>query len=95
MLSLKSALIIAIMSIIMAVLLGLAEKIGTRKRGFDSLQIRDGILVGLGQTLALIPGVSRSGSNIDDCLIFRIRTRYSSEIFIFVRVSNSDHCYPV
>jgi len=64
----ESALIIAIMSIIMAVLLGLAEKIGTRKRGFESLQIRDGILVGLGQTLALIPGVSRSGSTLTTAL---------------------------
>lgn len=64
----ESALIIAIMSIIMAILLGLAEKFGTRKRGFDSLQIRDGILVGLGQTLALIPGVSRSGSTLTTAL---------------------------
>ncbi|MBK1988893.1 undecaprenyl-diphosphate phosphatase [Sphaerospermopsis aphanizomenoides BCCUSP55] len=64
----ESALIIGIMSVVMAILLGLAEKIGTRKRGFDSLQIRDGILVGLGQTLALIPGVSRSGSTLTTAL---------------------------
>ncbi|MFM2063239.1 MAG: hypothetical protein RLZZ507_2909 [Cyanobacteriota bacterium] len=64
----ESALIIAIMSVIMAILLGLAEKIGTRKRDFNSLQIRDGILVGLGQTLALIPGVSRSGSTLTTSL---------------------------
>ncbi|NET02068.1 MAG: undecaprenyl-diphosphate phosphatase [Sphaerospermopsis sp. SIO1G2] len=63
-----SALIIAIMSVIMAILLGLAEKIGTRKRGFDRLQIKDGILVGLGQTLALIPGTSRSGSTLTTSL---------------------------
>jgi undecaprenyl-diphosphatase len=61
---LEGALVIAIMSIVMATLLGLAEKIGSRKRGFDSLEIRDGILVGLGQMLALIPGVSRSGSTL-------------------------------
>jgi undecaprenyl-diphosphatase len=60
----ESSLIIAIMSIIMAILLGLAEKIGSRKRGFATLEIRDGILVGLGQTLALFPGVSRSGSTL-------------------------------
>jgi undecaprenyl-diphosphatase len=64
----ESALIIAIMSIIMALLLALAEKVGTRKRDFNSLQIRDGILVGLGQTLALIPGVSRSGSTLTTAL---------------------------
>lgn len=60
----ENAVTIGIMSIVMALLLGLAEKIGSRKRGFDSLQISDGILVGLGQTLALIPGVSRSGSTL-------------------------------
>ncbi|MBE9251610.1 undecaprenyl-diphosphate phosphatase [Dolichospermum sp. LEGE 00240] len=60
----ESSLIIAIMSVIMATLLGLAEKFGTRNRGFDALEIRDGILVGLGQTLALVPGVSRSGSTL-------------------------------
>lgn len=60
----ESALVIAIMSIIMAILLGLAEKLGTRHRNFQKLEIRDGILVGLGQTLALIPGVSRSGSTL-------------------------------
>ncbi|MEO3703821.1 undecaprenyl-diphosphate phosphatase [Trichormus azollae] len=64
----ENALIIAIMSVVMALLLGLAERIGTRKRGLDSLQIRDGILVGLGQTLALIPGVSRSGSTLTTAL---------------------------
>ncbi|AFY79152.1 MAG: undecaprenyl-diphosphate phosphatase [Hydrococcus sp. C42_A2020_068] len=60
----ESAPIIAIASIMMALLLGAAEQIGSRKRGFDGLQIRDGILVGFGQALALIPGVSRSGSTL-------------------------------
>ncbi|EFA70716.1 undecaprenyl-diphosphate phosphatase [Cylindrospermopsis raciborskii] len=64
----ESALIIGTMSVVMAVLLGLAEKIGDRKRGFDHLQIRDGILVGIGQSLALIPGVSRSGSTLTTAL---------------------------
>lgn len=64
----ESATIIAIVSIFMALLLGLAEKIGTRKRDFNKLQISDGILVGLGQMLALIPGVSRSGSTLTTAL---------------------------
>lgn len=64
----ENAFIIAIASIIMALLLGLAEKIGTRQRGFDKLQIFDGILVGFGQMLALVPGVSRSGSTLTTAL---------------------------
>ncbi len=60
----ETPLVIAIISIVMALLLGLAEKVGSRKRGFNLLQISDGILVGLGQTIALIPGASRSGSTL-------------------------------
>lgn len=55
---------IAIASILMSTLLGCAEQFGQRKRNFDDLQIKDGILMGLGQMLALVPGVSRSGSTL-------------------------------
>lgn len=55
---------IAIASIVMALLLGAAEQLGSRKRNFHNLTVRDGILMGLGQMLALVPGVSRSGSTI-------------------------------
>jgi undecaprenyl-diphosphatase len=60
----ESALVIALASIVMSLLLGLAEKTGRRKRGFDQLEVMDGLLVGLGQMLALVPGVSRSGSTL-------------------------------
>jgi undecaprenyl-diphosphatase len=61
---LRSMTAIAIASIVMAILLGLAERIGRRKRSFEALKTFDGILMGLAQALALIPGVSRSGSTI-------------------------------
>ncbi|MEB3295006.1 MAG: undecaprenyl-diphosphate phosphatase [Synechococcales bacterium] len=61
---LESPLMIAIMSLVMSLLMGLAETIGSRKRRFSQLQIKDGILVGLGQMIALLPGASRSGSTL-------------------------------
>jgi undecaprenyl-diphosphatase len=61
---LRSMTAIAIASIVMALLLGLAERLGRRKRGYETLTIIDGVLMGCAQTLALIPGVSRSGSTI-------------------------------
>lgn len=60
----RSLKTIAFASIFMSILLGIAEKIGSHKRNFDQLSTKDGILMGLAQTLALIPGVSRSGSTI-------------------------------
>lgn len=55
---------IAIVSIIMALLLALAESIGSQKRDFKDLTVKDGIFVGIAQALAIVPGVSRSGSTI-------------------------------
>lgn len=60
----RSTQAIAITSIVMALLLGLAEKMGSRRRNFEKLDLWDGIGVGLGQALALVPGVSRSGSTL-------------------------------
>ncbi|MCI2416549.1 undecaprenyl-diphosphate phosphatase [Saccharopolyspora sp. K220] len=50
--------------IVFGVLMGLAERFGQQRRGQDRLQLRDGVLMGLAQSLALIPGVSRSGGTI-------------------------------
>jgi undecaprenyl-diphosphatase len=55
---------IAIVSIVMALLLALAELIGRRQRTLAAVRPIDGVLVGLAQALALVPGVSRSGSTL-------------------------------
>ena len=65
---LRSLAAIAIASIVMSSLLALAEIFGqrdkTEKRSFQRVRIIDGILMGLAQTMAIIPGVSRSGSTL-------------------------------
>jgi undecaprenyl-diphosphatase len=81
--TLDSVLIIALASIVMATLLGLAEQVGQRKRDFSSLEIKDGILVGLGQMLALIPGVSRSGSTLTTALFLGLE-RQTAARFSFL-----------
>ena len=61
---LRSLTAIGIVSIVMALFLGLAELLGRRRRRLDDVRPRDGVLVGLAQTLAIVPGVSRSGSTL-------------------------------
>jgi len=70
---LESPLMIAGMSIVMAMLLGLAEKFGSRKRGFEEVEIKDGMIVGLGQMIALLPGASRSGSTLTTSLFIGLQ----------------------
>ncbi|NDJ19690.1 undecaprenyl-diphosphate phosphatase [Myxacorys almedinensis] len=67
-LSLESPLLIAIMSLVMALLLALAEKISNRIRTFNDLRIIDGLIVGMGQMVSLLPGASRSGSTLTTAL---------------------------
>jgi undecaprenyl-diphosphatase len=60
----RGLVVIGVACIVMSLLLALAELRGTRERGFDKLTLKDGLLVGIAQALALIPGVSRSGSTL-------------------------------
>ena len=47
-----------------AVVLWIADRVGVKKRELDSLTVKDALLLGLAQAMALIPGVSRSGGTI-------------------------------
>lgn len=50
--------------IFMGVLLGLADRYASHTKSENDLNPKDAVLFGLGQALALIPGVSRSGATI-------------------------------
>ncbi|MFF5259577.1 undecaprenyl-diphosphate phosphatase [Actinomadura viridis] len=54
--------------ILMGLLLMVAEWAGTRKREVGDLNLRDGLIIGAFQALALIPGSSRSGSTMTGAL---------------------------
>jgi len=54
----------SLLLIVLGFVLGLAERYGSRRRALGELSLRDGLVVGLAQALALLPGVSRSGSTI-------------------------------
>jgi len=58
---LRSAEIIAWMTIIFGVLLYVADRQPERAHSIEKMNFRQAIVVGLAQCLALIPGVSRSG----------------------------------
>jgi undecaprenyl-diphosphatase len=60
----RSLWVIAFTLIIFGIVLGVADRIGKRTRSIEQLTTKHGILFGLGQALAVIPGVSRSGGTI-------------------------------
>ena len=46
------------------ILMAIADRIGRRERTMSSIGIRDAVIIGLAQALALVPGTSRSGVTI-------------------------------
>ncbi|MBY4130409.1 undecaprenyl-diphosphate phosphatase [Rhodococcus fascians] len=58
----RNLYLIAFMLIAFAIVIAVAEKVGRKERPIEKLTTRDGIVMGLAQCLALIPGVSRSGA---------------------------------
>lgn len=56
--------LIGTMLVVFGLILGVADRVGSRQIPIQRLTFRDAVLYGLAQTLALIPGVSRSGASI-------------------------------
>ena len=62
--TLRSLWIVAAMLIVFGLLLGLADRIGSRRLDLEQMTWKQGLIYGFAQALALIPGVSRSGGTI-------------------------------
>jgi undecaprenyl-diphosphatase len=75
--------VIASTSIIFALVLFAADRFGSQKKSLNQITLGNGFLIGLGQAIALIPGVSRSGICISTALAL-VFTRVASARFAFL-----------
>jgi len=80
---LRDPLIIAAASIVFGLLLWFADVKGKRLRQLNSINMRDAILIGLAQALALVPGTSRSGITMTAALMLGL-DRISAARFSFL-----------
>lgn len=62
--ALRNLWITAAVLAIFAVFLGLADRFGRKRASLDTLTTKHAVAFGLGQAMALVPGVSRSGGTI-------------------------------
>jgi undecaprenyl-diphosphatase len=60
----RSLWVVASSLILFGLILGYADHVGKREKSLESLNVKDGLAYGIAQSLALIPGVSRSGATI-------------------------------
>ncbi|MBI3182340.1 MAG: undecaprenyl-diphosphatase UppP [Myxococcales bacterium] len=62
--SLRSLYVVSAALIALAVVLFLAERFASHRRTVSEMTLRDGLIIGAWQALALIPGSSRSGTTL-------------------------------
>jgi undecaprenyl-diphosphatase len=67
--TLRSPYVMGSALILFSVVMAIAERVGPKTRKIESIRIGDAILIGFGQAIALIPGISRSGSTISAGLL--------------------------
>lgn len=79
----RNPLLVAANLALFGVLLWLADKFGKRRRGVDAVDLRDGLLIGMAQAMALVPGTSRSGITMTAGLALGL-TREAAARFSFL-----------
>jgi undecaprenyl-diphosphatase len=69
--------------IIMGIVLWAADRFAANDRPLDRMRWSDALLIGIAQTVALVPGVSRSGSTMSAGRVLRF-DRQSAAVFSFL-----------
>jgi undecaprenyl-diphosphatase len=84
--SLRSLWVVAVALIAWSAVMFVAERRGTQTRGEADLRLRDVLVVGLVQCVALVPGVSRSGATISTALLRGIDRVTATRLSFFLSI---------
>jgi len=77
---------IAIISILMAILLALSEIYGQKDKLFKDIKFKDVFIIGISQSLAIFPGVSRSGITLSSALFSGIERQTAARISFLIGI---------
>jgi len=81
--TLRNPLVIGSMLIAVGLLMALADRLSTRRKGIGAISFTDSMIIGAAQALAIVPGTSRSGITITTAL-FRDIDREAAARFSFL-----------
>ena len=84
--SFRNLWITATVLIVFSFVFILAERMGRKTRGFEELTMKDAIVMGLWQCLALIPGVSRSGGTISGGLFRNLDREVATRVSFLLAI---------
>jgi undecaprenyl-diphosphatase len=84
--NLRSILVIAITTSFFGVLLGLADKMGSKNLSIENMKLKQAMVIGFAQVLALIPGTSRSGITITAALALGLQRQDAARFSFLLSV---------
>jgi undecaprenyl-diphosphatase len=83
---LRSLTTVGVALIAWSAVMVLAERRATQRRGESEVTVRDGLLIGLAQCVALVPGVSRSGATISAGLLLGLDRVAATRLAFFLGI---------
>lgn len=72
--------------IVWSIVMFAGDRLGKQNRGEDSITWKDGLILGLFQSVALIPGISRSGATISGALFMGIDRVAATRMSFFLGI---------
>jgi len=84
--ALRSLWVIAGALIVVAIALAVVERIARRNRSFEEIGMRDAVIIGCAQALALVPGTSRSGITLLAALALGLRREAAARFSFLLSV---------
>jgi undecaprenyl-diphosphatase len=79
-------IIIACMFVITGIMLIIAENIGTGHRTIENMNVRNALFIGIVQGIAIIPGISRSGSTLFSSLLVQLDRKFAVKYVFLISI---------
>jgi undecaprenyl-diphosphatase len=79
----RAPMLTAVALVVMGVILWAVDRVSAQRRPLDAMKWTDALLIGLAQVVALVPGVSRSGSTITAGRALKL-DRQAAAVFSFL-----------
>lgn len=72
--------------VVWSVVMLLGDRLGKQNRGEDAITVKDGVALGLIQSIALVPGVSRSGATISGGMLMGLDRVTATRMSFFLGI---------
>ncbi len=82
----KQIILISISLIIMGIIIYVIDKHMKQEKNIEQISFKDALIIGISQVLALIPGLSRSGTTITTARLLKVNRKDSAKFSFYLSI---------